>query len=135
MKASRVQLAQLIADETQKSGLSAKQAKSIAAYLLETRRTTELASLLRDVQAAWAKRGYVEVIASSAHELTAEAVRDIEAEARRVYPDAKKVVITPRVQPDLIGGVRLEIIDHQLDLTTRGKLTQFKMLAVQGKDA
>lgn len=133
MKTPRAQLARLIAKTTLTSQ-STDIAKEVAAYLLEEGRTQELDSILREVQADWAKQGYVEVIATSAHELTPEARKAIEAEACRLYPDAKKIVITSRLQPDVIGGVRLQIIDHQLDLTTRGQLQKFKMLAVYGKD-
>lgn len=133
MKTPRVQLARLIADKSKSSDRKTL-AKEVACYLLEEGRTQELDSILRDVQAIRANEGFVEVIATSAHELSATICQDIEAEARKLYPNAKKVCITPRLQPDLIGGVRLQIIDHQLDLTTRAKLQKFKMLAVYGKD-
>ena len=134
MKTPRSQLAKLIAARTLTSGFSKQEATAIAAYLLEERRAGELASILRDVQADWAKSGYVEVIAASAHTLTPAILKDIEAEARKVYPEAKRIVVTEQLQPDLVGGVALVIVDHQLDLTTRGKLQEFKMLAMQGKD-
>lgn len=134
MKAPRRQLAKFLADRTLKSGLSKQEATAVAAYLLEENRAQELPSIVRDVQAEWADAGYVEVLAASAHELSVEALKDIEAEARKLYPDAKKIHITTQLQPELVGGVKLTIIDHQLDLTTRGKLQQFKVLATNGKD-
>lgn len=134
MKTPRSQLAALIARRTLQSGLPKKEAISIAAYLLEERRASELASLLRDVQADWAHDGYVEVVAASAHALTPAVMKDIEAEARKLYPASKRIVVTEQREPDLVGGVKLMIIDHQLDLTTRGKLQEFKMLAMEGKD-
>ena len=134
MKTPRSQLARIIAARTLKSGPSKQLAKEIAAYMLEENRTGELASLVRDVQADWAKDGYVEVIAASARELSPEVMKDIEAEARKVYPEAKTIHITPQLSPDLVGGVALTIIDRRLDLTTKAKLQQFKMLAVNGKE-
>lgn len=134
MKAPRSQLARIIAARTLQSGTSKQLAKEVAAYMLEENRTGELASLLRDVQADWAKDGYVEVIAASARELSPQVMKDIEAEARKVYPSAKTIRITPQLQPDLVGGVALTIIDRRLDLTTKAKLQHFKMLAVNGKD-
>lgn len=134
MKTPRSHLARIIAGRTLKSGLSKPMAQQLAAYLLEENRTGELASLIRDVQAEWAREGYVEVVAASAHELSPQVMKDIEAEARKVYPEAKTIRITPQLQPDLVGGVALTIIDHRLDLTTKAKLQQFKMMAVNGKE-
>jgi len=134
MKAPRNQIAKLIARRSLAGKLTAAHIKQLAAYILEEGRSAELASILRDVQAVWAREGYVEVIATSAHTLTPAVNKDIEREARRLYPDAKKITITPHLDPNAIGGVKLSIVDHQLDLTTRSKLQQFKMLAVHGKD-
>lgn len=134
MKTPRSQLARIIAGSTMKSGVSKQLAKEIAAYMLEENRTAELASLVRDVQAEWAKNGYVEVIAASARELSPQVMKDIEAEARKLYPEAQTIRITPQLSPDLVGGVALTIIDRRLDLTTKAKLQQFKMLAVNGKE-
>jgi F0F1-type ATP synthase delta subunit len=61
-------------------------------------------------------------------------MKDIETEARKIYPAAKTIRITPQLQPDLVGGVALTIIDRRLDLTTKAKLQQFKMLAINGKE-
>ena len=134
MKTPRSQLARILAARTMKSGLSKQLAREVAAYMLEENRTGEIASLLRDVQADWAKDGYVEVIAASAHELSPQVINDIEAEARKIYPSAKTIRVTPQLRPDLVGGVAMTIIDRRLDLTTKAKLQQFKMLAVNGKE-
>jgi F0F1-type ATP synthase delta subunit len=134
MKTPRAQLARIIAARTVKTGTSKQLAKAVAAYMLDENRTGELASLVRDVQADWAREGYVEVIAASAHELSPQVMKDIETEARKIYPAAKTIRITPQLQPDLVGGVALTIIDRRLDLTTKAKLQQFKMLAINGKE-
>ena len=135
MKAPRKQIAGVIADMSLAGqALTKVQATSLAAYLLETRRTGELDSLLRDVQSAWADQGYVEVIAASAHELSPQVVSDIEAEARRIYPDATRIVMTPKLDPAVVGGVQLSMVDYRLDLSVAGELKKFKLLAVHGKD-
>ncbi len=134
MKTPRKQIASIIAKQSLGKGLTKSQVQSLAAYLLEEGRTGELGSLMREVQSAWADRGQVEVIAASAHELSPQVKSDIEAEARRMYPDAQRVVVTHQLDPDLIGGVRLSIVDYRLDLSVTGELKKFKMLAVHGKD-
>lgn len=134
MRASRLQLAGIIAQRTLERKFSKRDVMSLAAYLLEEKRTGEVDSLLRDVQAVWAERGFVEVVAASAHDLTLQIVRDIETEVRTVYPEAKRIVVAPKLEPEVVGGVRLEFADHQLDLSIAAKLQQFKTRAVHGKD-
>ena len=134
MKTSRLQLAGIIARRVLDRKFGTRDAVSLAAYLLEERRTGDVDSLLRDVQAVWAESGYVEVVATSAHELTPQVVRDIEAEARKIYPEAKRIAVTARLDPEVVGGVRLDFAGHQLDLSIAARLQQFKTLAVHGKD-
>ena len=134
MKTPRKQIASVIAKQSFGKGLTKSEVQSLAAYLLEEGRTGELGSLMREVQSAWADKGYVEVIAASAHELSPQVKRDIEAEARRMYPDAKRIVVTHQLDSEIIGGVQLSIIDYRLDLSVAGELKKFKMLAVHGKD-
>src|SRR5258708_12762457 len=118
MKAPRKQIAGVIADMSLAGqALTKVQATSLAAYLLETRRTGELDSLLRDVQSAWADQGYVEVIAASAHELSPQVVSDIEAEARRIYPDAKRIVVTPKLDPPVCAAVHLPVVNYRMNPT------------------
>ena len=134
MKAPRRDIAQVIVAQHASGGSVKAAARHIAAYLLEEGRTAELASILRDVRVRRSRDGYVEVVATSAHELSTKVRANIEAEARRLYPKAKEIIITSRIQPDVVGGVKLNIVDRQLDLTTRAQLQKFKTLAVHGKE-
>jgi F0F1-type ATP synthase delta subunit len=134
MKASRTKLAQAIADHTLKTGASKSLSREVAAYLLSERRVNELDSVLRDVQADWAAAGFVEVIASSAHPLTAAAKADITRQVKRLYPAAKRIIVTEVHDPAIIGGVRLNVANRQLDLSVEAKLNTFKQLTTTGKD-
>jgi F0F1-type ATP synthase delta subunit len=134
MRAPRKQLASVIAAKTLDGSFGSADVTSLAAYLLDEGRTGELSSLLRDVQKDWADRGIVEVVAYSAHELSAAVKTDLEAEVRKIFPHAARIIVTSKLDPSLIGGVRLEFTDHRLDLSTRGKLQKFKALAFQGKE-
>jgi F0F1-type ATP synthase delta subunit len=133
MKAPRTRIAKTIADRTLKDGVSKTFSKEIAAYLLSEGRVSELDSVLRDVRADWADDGYVEVLASSAHPLTAETKTEIMKQAKSQFPAAKKIVISEINDPDVIGGVRLSLANQQLDLTVESKLNKFKQLTA-GKD-
>lgn len=135
MKQPRNRISQTIADKTFKGGSAQELSREIAAYLLSERRVQDLDSIMRDVQGEWADRGRVEVIAESAYALTTDIRRDIEREVKKVYPDAKEIVISDVINPEVIGGVRLNLPDQQLDLSIEAKLNKFKQLtASTGKD-
>jgi F0F1-type ATP synthase delta subunit len=134
MKASRVRIASIIAEDSLKKGFSEAEAKSIAAYLMTTKRTNELDSLLRDIRNAWAKHGFVEVTAICAHELSEKTRQDVTAEVRKLYPNAKQIEIVETLDPSVVGGVRIEFANQQLDLSIQNELNKFKTLAVNRKD-
>jgi F0F1-type ATP synthase delta subunit len=134
MKAQRSKIAGTIAGTTLKKGMSKKYAREVAAYLLENRRTGDLDSILRDVQADWASAGYLEVIAASAHPLTAALRADITRRVKALYPSAKKISISEEHDPEIIGGVSLSLPGRQLDLSVEAKLNRFKQLTSAGKD-
>ncbi|HET8708804.1 MAG TPA: F0F1 ATP synthase subunit delta [Candidatus Saccharimonadales bacterium] len=133
-KISRSTLAQVIADKLGDGTLTEnKLSQEVAAYLISEKRTSGLESLLRDIsQYRIDHDGMVEVEAISAHPLSDAVKADIEAIIRQVYPDAKRVVISEYHDASLIGGVRLELPNEQLDLSLRAKLNQFKQLTNQG---
>lgn len=133
MKILRTRIAATIAQQTLKNGVSKKYAVSIASFLLAERRTGELDSLLRDVQTDWAKAGHIEVMASSAHPLTAAVKDDISKWVQQYYPNTQKITITELHDPDIIGGVRISLPDQQLDLSVEAKLNTFKQLTTIGK--
>lgn len=133
MKTPRSDIADIVAKKSLKATSTKKLGREIAAYLLDTGRTRELDPLLRDVQADWVEVGYVEAVAVSAHALDARARTDIKAKVRGLYPRAKKIIITEQYSPEVIGGVRIELPNEQLDLSIEAKLNKFKQLTT-GKD-
>lgn len=133
MKTPLHQIAAVLAVHSEKSG-SRRFAESIAAYLLETGRTGELESLSRDMVSYRAAHGIVEVMAVSAHELEKSALIDIRAQIKQLYPDVKEIIINERHDASVVGGVRLEFPEAQLDLSIRNQLNRFKALTTYGKD-
>jgi F0F1-type ATP synthase delta subunit len=138
-KVSRLKIAAALADKADRAGVStASLSQEIAAYLLVSRRTSELDSLLRDVMEIRSTRGIVEVTAVTAHPLTAAVRADIEREARTYLltaagaPAASKIIISERLDESVVGGVRLELANQQLDLSVRAKLNRFKQLTTAG---
>lgn len=134
MKQPRHKISKYIADDTLRNGIKKSEVKSIAAYLLAEHRVSEFDSILRDVQQYWADDGIVEVIAISAFDINDKVQDDIKAQIRKLYPDAKKIIVTPVHDPAVIAGVRLELANQQLDLSVQSKLNKFKQLSVAGKE-
>jgi F-type H+-transporting ATPase subunit delta len=129
MKIPRRQITPVLADLTLKSGASAKRlSRDVAAYLLDEGRTGELDSLMRDVIAYRAQKGIVEVTAVSAYELSEITKRDITKLVREQFPAVKQIILNQRIDADVVGGMRLELVDEQVDLTIRNKLNRLKEL-------
>jgi F0F1-type ATP synthase delta subunit len=126
MKVSRLKIARVISNETLKQFDSKKLAKEIAAYLLSEDRIDELDSVIRDVVAYRAEAGLVEANVSSAHDLDALLKKEVSQLVRTIKPQAKQVVINVEKSPSLIGGIKMNLANEQLDLSIRAKLNQFK---------
>jgi len=129
-KISRHRIAAAIADQIDLAKDEKTLSREIAAYLLSARRTGELDSVLRDIMQLRADRGIVEVVAATAHPLTSATRKDIEATVRTHFPSAKTVIVSEAHDPTVVGGVRLELANEQLDLSVRAKLNRFKQLTM-----
>lgn len=127
-KNSRHHLAEVIGERTLGVSEPTQLAREIAAYLLSENLTYELESLVRDVMEYRMKKGVIEAKLVSAHALG----REVEADVRKIlhdeYPNAKQIRIDQELEPETVGGVRIELPNEQLDLTVRSKLNTFKRL-------
>jgi len=132
-KATRHDIAAHIADKSLQSN-TAGLAKEVAAYLLAEGRTAELDSLLRDVMLARADRGVIDVNVVSKYDLTEHVRDEVRAKVRAAYPDAKRIELNEYRDDDVIGSIRVELADKQLDLSIQGQLNKFKSLVATGKD-
>lgn len=98
---------------------------TLAAYLVANRRTGELDAIMREVSRRREQRDDVtEVTATSAHKLNESARKAIKA-----LLSNKKLIINEVVDAGVLGGVRLETSEVQLDLTVRNRLNQLKAAA------
>jgi F0F1-type ATP synthase delta subunit len=134
MKIPRYQLAEVLAERTLTNFNAKTFSEEVAGYLLFERRTSDLDSLIRDIMEYRIRHGIVEVRAVCARPLTESLTRDITKEIRRLFPDAKQVIISPVLDPLVVGGVRLELPNEQLDLSVRAKLSRFKQLTSSGRN-
>lgn len=129
MKEPTHKVAQVLADKTLDQTFDERQfVREVAAYLLVTGRTGQLNSIARDMVKARAQEGVVEVTVVSAHELTDSVRADIRAQVDRLYPNAMRIVMNERLDATVVGGVRLEFPEQQLDLSVRSKLNRLKAL-------
>src|SRR5437660_859208 len=123
MKLPLHQIGSLLAKRTLTPNVDKQRlSQEIAAYLLDTGRTGELDSLARELIRYRAEQGVVEVSAVSAHRLSADILAAIQKRVQALYPAAKRIMINEVQNPAVIGGVRLELVDRQLDLSIRTKL-------------
>ena len=95
---------------------------TLAAYLVQNRRSGELDAIMREVsRLREVNDGVTEVTATSAHKLNQANKKVITA-----LLNSNKIIINEVVDAEVLGGVRLETSELQLDLTVRNRLNQLK---------
>jgi len=94
----------------------------LGAYLIDTRRTHEQSLIIRDIEIALLSEGSVLVNAVAARPLSDEAKSDIQAFVKSEYGSNASVIIHETIDESVIGGVKLETPDKQIDATVRNKL-------------
>ncbi len=123
---ARATLAQL------KSGKNMAQAtKSLAAYLTLERRLGDSQAIIREVERILlSEDGKLYVHATSAFALSEVQM----AEITKIFAEqtgAKDIIIHQTIDSDVIGGVRLQTADHQLDLTVQRQLQRLKHAKIE----
>ncbi|HVC36284.1 MAG TPA: F0F1 ATP synthase subunit delta [Candidatus Dormibacteraeota bacterium] len=134
MKLARHQLAAILGQRSLIKVDRKALAHEVAAYLLSEGRTAELDSLIRDVMEYRSQHGIVEVSAVSAFPLDEQAQSEISAQVSNQLPGTKQLIIDQSIDKNMIGGVKIEFANRQLDLSIRSKLNRFKQLTTSGKD-
>lgn len=133
-RVTRRELAEILGERTLHMSDKGQLAKHVAAYLVSERQNIDLSSLLRDVMQYRLEQGVVEAVAVSAHEITPVVIKDVEDVLRDHFPDAKTIRVDTRVDPNVIGGIRIELPQETLDLSVRSKLNLFKRLVAEERN-
>lgn len=94
----------------------------LAAYLIEQHRTREQDLLTRDIETALLSRGTAVATTTSARPLSEEAKSTISDFIKSAYHGVTKVAQREVIDKSVIGGVKIELPDAQLDGTVRTKL-------------
>lgn len=111
------------------AGKSSRLAKAVAAYLIETGKTSEINSLERDViEGRSTENGVVELTAISAHPLEQAQLQEIERIIKKLNPTCKEVIVNQNLDESLVGGIRLEFANQLLDLSASSKLSKLRQL-------
>lgn len=126
----RLNVARVIAERTMNLKNPKLLAQEVAGYLLDKNATADIDSLLRDVLAYRAEHGLIEAVIVSAYPLTAMIRKDVMAELKTENPQAKSIIITEEIDPTVVGGLRVESVHVQLDLTVRARLNTLKRLTM-----
>lgn len=95
--------------------------KELAAYLVDTGRTREAELIVRDLEDALAERGVVVANVVTARPLTTAAKTEIQK-----LVGAKNLQLREAVDPEVLGGIRIELPGQRFDGTIRHKLNALK---------
>lgn len=132
MRISRHLVAEAIAKKTLNIVDSKALAQEVAAYLLAEKRTSELESILRDIMQYRIDHGKLEAEVVSAHDVSNNVLEDVKQLLQTAYPKAETILITQSQDTDVIGGIKINMPNEQLDMTIKAKLSKFKNLTGVG---
>lgn len=119
---SSLKVATLINEKADSRGI----AKKIASYLIETKQTLQLDSVMRDVMGVREAKGVYEVTIATAHPLAKTQLGHISAYIKKQFDNCKDVIIHEKVNPALLGGVRIESANYLIDQTVKNELNYIK---------
>jgi F-type H+-transporting ATPase subunit delta len=125
---TRTELAKVIGEQTLHVSDAIKLKQAIAGYLLEQNRVADIDSLMRDVMQYRAEHGCMEATVVSAYTLEPATRAEVMQTFKSQFPDAKSYVLNESIDPEVVGGIRLEMAGEELDMTIRAKLNTLKRL-------
>lgn len=97
--------------------------QKLAAYLIETKRIRELSLFVRDIESALSDRGVLLADIASSFQLTTDIQHTI-VDYLKKHSKARNVHLRLHVEPELLGGIRIETPDKRLDNTLRQRINQ-----------
>ncbi len=134
MTQSRHHMAEVIGEKTMHISDTKQLAGEIAAYLMAEKQTHQLQSLIRDIIQYRSDHGIVEATAVSVSPLPAEVMKDVQTLLETEYPQAKHITVRQRQDADVVGGIRIDLANEQLDMSVQSKLNIFKRLTAHERN-
>ncbi len=123
---SRRKITSYIADQLTSGHDSTHLVMELAAFLIDTKRTNELDLVIRDIEYELKNRGIVLAHITSAFDLTSATQAAI-SKLIKDQTGAKEIELQKFIDPDAIGGVKIDIPGMQLDSTIARRLTTLRM--------
>jgi F-type H+-transporting ATPase subunit delta len=121
LRLSRRKIATYAADQLLAGAAKREVLRSVAAYLVEARRTREAILLIRDIEDVLASRGYVVADVTSAHPLSKALKDEIKA-----LVGGDTLQLRELVDPSVLGGMKIDVPGKRFDGTIRRKLTALR---------
>lgn len=120
---SQRRLAAYVAGQLLASGDKKRLIKELVAYLIETGRVRDLNQVVAAIEEALASRGAVVATVTTARPLSPE---NKQAIVKQFTPTGAKLYIREQIDPNVIGGFKIELPGSQFDGTVIHKLTTLK---------
>jgi F-type H+-transporting ATPase subunit delta len=114
---SRRKIAKYVADNVSKGVAVDEVISEVAAYLIDSRRTRELALVVRAIEDELADRGEVIANVTTARTLDDSLKKSVESLVR-----AKTIHLRESIDESVIGGVKIDLPGATLDATIKRKL-------------
>jgi F-type H+-transporting ATPase subunit delta len=120
--ASRMQVATHIADQL--AGDRTGALRSAAAWLTERGQSRQARYLVSDVAQVLAARGYVYAKVMTARPLSGAARTEVEQFIKDIT-GARELELETAVEPEMLGGIRIETPGQELDASVQKKLARY----------
>lgn len=120
---SERKVAEYVASQLSEDDDHQKTIDELAAYLIETGRTRDVDQTVLAVEEALADRGVVVATITTARPLDDQLRAKI---TERFTPAGATMYVREKVDPNVIGGFRIELPDGEFDGTIEHKLTTLK---------
>lgn len=118
---SRREIAQALIGLSQNTSKS-RLAQTVAAYLVQHQRSGDLDAIMREVTRLREQQDdIVEATATTAFPINESLKKSI-----KNILQSNKLIINEVIDPEVLGGVRLETSEIELDLTVRNRLNELK---------
>ncbi|KAK2079222.1 hypothetical protein QBZ16_002913 [Prototheca wickerhamii] len=97
--------------------------KNFFVLLAENNRLTHVPKILETFQSlVSSQKGQVEAVVTAASELSQSDVSDITASLKAMLKPGQSLSVTPRVDPDILGGLVVDFEDKHIDLSIRSRI-------------
>lgn len=124
-KLSRRSIATYVAGQLADGAEQVPLVMQLAGFLIETGRTGEVDLLVRDIELYLSEKGHLTGTIITAHQLSAATKQAIEAYAKQ-KTGATTVTLDAVQDTVVLGGLKLQIPGHELDMTIARQLMTLK---------